>query len=224
MFMAAGLIYKGLGHDRIGSLAGVGRLLPISVLTFVLAGLALTGLPPSGAYVAKKLMLDSAAASGQWWWDLAMQAGGFLTAAYVVLVLIHALVPASEPVQFKARVSRLAELSALALAFCSLLLGFAAVHAGLPDALSDAFSLKELGTAALLLVVGAVLASGLALELPRIPGGAALGALGRPMRRVTVAAAVTVVRIDARLREWPVAGLSIVALAAAFGVAMVVVT
>ena len=65
MFMAVGLIYKGLGHDRIGSLAGVGRLLPISVLTFVLAGLALTGLPPSGAYVAKKLMLDSAAASGQ---------------------------------------------------------------------------------------------------------------------------------------------------------------
>ena len=223
MFMAVGLIYKGLGHDRIGSLAGVGRLLPISVLTFVLAGLALTGLPPSGAYVAKKLMLDSAAASGQWWWDLMLQAGSFLTAAYVVLVVVHALVPAREPVQLKARVSRLAELSALALAVCSLLLGFAAVFAGLPDALSDAFALKELGNAALLLVVGAVLASGLALELPRLPGGRALGALGRPMRRVTVAAAASVVRVDTLLREWHMAGLSIVALAAAFGVSLVVV-
>lgn len=216
MFMAVGLIYKGLGHDRIGSLAGVGRLLPISLLTFVLAGLALAGLPPSGAYVAKKLMLDAVVLSGQWWWDLVLQAGGFLTAAYVVLVLVHALVPAREPLQLKVPVSLLAEVSALTLALCSLLLGFVAVHAGLRDALADAFTLKELGAAVLLLVVGAGLAAGLALELPRIPGARALGMPGRALRRATVALAGGFVRVDVWLREWPVAGLSLIALAAAF--------
>jgi formate hydrogenlyase subunit 3/multisubunit Na+/H+ antiporter MnhD subunit len=222
MFMAVGLIYKGLGHDGIGALAGVGRALPISVLTFVLAGLALAGLPPSGAYVAKKLMLESAAASGQWWWDLVMQAGGFLTASYVVLVLVQVLAPAREPVRLKVPVSRPSELSALALALCSLLLGFVAGHAGLPDALAEAFTTKELWTAALLLLGGAMLAAGLALQPPPISAGAALGALGRPLRRVGVSVATMLVRADGLLRQWPVAGLWMIALAAAFGVAMIV--
>lgn len=220
MFMAVGLVYKGVGHDRIGDLAGVGRALPISVLTFVLAGLALAGLPPSGAYVAKKLMLDAAGATGQWWWDLAMQIGGFLTAAYVVLVLVQALVPGREPVRVKAPVSRLGELAALGLALCSLLLGFAAATAGLPDALSGAFSAKELGSAAVLMLGGAVLAAALALRLPRLPGGRTLGGLGPLLRGATVPVATTVVRVDGVLRQWPVAALWMVILAAGFGVAM----
>ena len=60
MFMAAGLIYQVVGHDRIAELAGAGRAAPMSVLTFALAGLALMGLPSSGAYSAKKLLLDAA--------------------------------------------------------------------------------------------------------------------------------------------------------------------
>jgi formate hydrogenlyase subunit 3/multisubunit Na+/H+ antiporter MnhD subunit len=221
MFMAVGLIYKGLGHDRIGDLAGVGRALPINVITFALAGLALAGLPPSGAFVAKKLLLDSAGETGQWWWDLAMQAGGFLTAAYVVLVLVHALVPARAPVSVKAPVSRLAELAALALALCSLSLGVVAAQTGLPDALVGAFSAKELGSAVALLLGGALLAAGLALQLPPFSAGGILGALGRPLRRATVAAGATVVRADGVLRQWPAAGLCMVALAAAFAGAMI---
>jgi formate hydrogenlyase subunit 3/multisubunit Na+/H+ antiporter MnhD subunit len=221
MFMAVGLMYKRLGHDRIGGLAGVGRLLPISVLTFLVAGLALAGLPPSGAYVAKKLLLESAAATGQWWWYPVMQAGGFLTAAYLILVLAHALVPAREPVPVKAPVSRLGELVALGLALCSLLLGVAAPYAGLPDALSGAFSAEELGFAALLLLGGAALAAGLALQLPPIAMGKTLGALGGPLRRVAVSGARKIVHAEAVLRRWPVAGLWMVVLAAAFGGALV---
>src|SRR5262249_11355300 len=41
MFMAAGLIYKALGHDRIAELRGIGRVLPLSVLAFALGGVAL---------------------------------------------------------------------------------------------------------------------------------------------------------------------------------------
>ena len=220
MFMAVGLIYKALGHDRIGDLAGVGRVLPISVLTFLLAGLALAGLPPSGAYVAKKLLLDSAGATGQWWWDPIMLVGGLLTAAYVVLVLAHALTPARAPLQLKTPVSRAGELAALALALCSLLLGIGATYAGLPDALSGAFSAKELGSAALVLLGGALLAAGLGLRLPPIAVGKPLAALGSPLRRGAGVGAATLVRADGLLRQWSAAGLWVVLIAAAFGGAL----
>jgi formate hydrogenlyase subunit 3/multisubunit Na+/H+ antiporter MnhD subunit len=220
MFMAAGLIYHAVGHDRIAELAGVARALPISVLTFVLAGLALMGLPPSGAYVAKKLLLDAAAGTGQWWWELVMQAGGLLTASYVVLVLAHALRPADAPIKLHAPVSRLAEVAALALALCSLLLGFAAVGAGIPDALSSAFAPGELWSAALLILGGAALAAGLARELPTGSVGRGVAAIGRPVRRATVAVGAAFVCADGLLRQWPVAALALVALAIAFGAAL----
>ncbi|MCU0989559.1 MAG: hypothetical protein MUE63_08250, partial [Xanthomonadales bacterium] len=130
MFMAAGTFYHALGHDRIADLAGAGRALPVTLATFALAGVALMGLPPSGAWVAKKLLLDAAAGSGQWWWEIVLQAGGFLTASYVVLVLAFALRRAERPLELHAPVSRLAEAAALALALGSLLLGFVAAGNG----------------------------------------------------------------------------------------------
>ena len=57
MFMAAGLIAQALGHDRIAGLGGIGRALPMTVLAFGLGGLSLMGLPPSGGFVAKWLLL-----------------------------------------------------------------------------------------------------------------------------------------------------------------------
>ena len=217
MFMAVGLIYKRLGHDRIGEIPGVAKVLPISVLTFVIAGIALAGLPPSGAYGAKKMLFDAAGASGQWWWELVMQVGGYLTAAYVVLILAHALTPAREPLPVKGQVSRAAEGAALVLALCSMLLGFAAPYMGAPDVLSDAFTTQELWSAAWLVVGGAVLAFGLALQVPLISGGRSSGAFGRLWRGAAGAIGATVVRADAVLRQWTVAGLLIAALAFAFG-------
>src|SRR5271169_4507724 len=123
MFMAAGSIYATLGQDRIMALGGVGRVLPISVLAFALSGLALMGLPPGGAYLAKELLLQAAAEKGQWWWAVVLQAGGIFTGAYVVLVLAHALAPANEPITQDSPAPRIRELAVLALALCSLLLG-----------------------------------------------------------------------------------------------------
>ena len=70
MFMAAGLVYAALGHDRIDDLAGAARALPIPILAFLFGGVALMGVLPSGAYLAKKLLLDAADTSGQWVWTL----------------------------------------------------------------------------------------------------------------------------------------------------------
>jgi formate hydrogenlyase subunit 3/multisubunit Na+/H+ antiporter MnhD subunit len=218
MFMAAGLIYTALGHDRIGELRGIARALPMSVLAFAVGGVALMGLPPSGAYVAKKLLLDAAAETGQWWWDLVLQAGGFFTTSYVVLVLAHALWPADAPVKLRAPVPRLQEAAALALALCSLLLGLAAIGPVPLDAL--VFAPKELWSAILLVIGGGVLALGLSRRLPPMPVCDVVLGIMSPVRTGAVAVAGMIERTDGALRRWPVAGLSLVVLVIAFIAAM----
>ena len=98
MFMAVGSIYTGLGHDRITGLRGVARALPLSVLAFAIGGIALMGVQPSGASLAKELLLQDTARTGQWWWAVVLQAGGMFTTAYVVLVLSHAFAPSDQPI------------------------------------------------------------------------------------------------------------------------------
>lgn len=123
MFMAAGLIYEALGHDRMDSLRGLGRALPVSVLAFGIGGLSLMGLPPSGGFNAK-VMLLTAAVSAQAWVILAVVvAGGLLAAGYVLKVLVPALQAADAPLALHP-VARWREAVALALALLALALGF----------------------------------------------------------------------------------------------------
>ena len=218
MFMAAGLIYAALGHDRIAALRGIARVMPISVLAFALGGVALMGLPPSGAYVAKKLLLDAAAKTGEWWWDLVIQAGGFFTTSYVLLVLAHALWPADGHVKLRAPVSRLQETAALVLALCSMLLGLAALGPVPLGSLS--LAPKELLSAIVLVLGGGVLAWGFGHGLPRVAVGDVVIAIMSPVRIVAVAVAAVTERADNVLRRWPAAGLSLLVLVVMFVWAM----
>jgi multicomponent Na+:H+ antiporter subunit D len=127
MFMAAGLIYATLGHDRIAELGGIARALPMTMFAFALGGVSLIGLPPSGGFLAKWLLLEAAVATGQWWWAVVMLAGGLFTSAYMFVVLSRALMPAHQPLKLRATVPRYQEAAALALALCSLLLGLVAL-------------------------------------------------------------------------------------------------
>jgi NADH:ubiquinone oxidoreductase subunit 5 (subunit L)/multisubunit Na+/H+ antiporter MnhA subunit len=114
MFMSAGLMYAALGHDRIAGLSGAARVLPVTVVAFGLGGVALIGLPSSGAYLAKDLFLGAATQTGQWWWAIAIQTGGILTSSYVLLVLAYALAPSDR--RLHTPISRLSEAAALGLA------------------------------------------------------------------------------------------------------------
>jgi formate hydrogenlyase subunit 3/multisubunit Na+/H+ antiporter MnhD subunit len=103
MFLSAGLIAGALGHDRVDALGGAGRALPMAVIAFGLAGLSLMGIPPSGGFTAKWLLLTSALATGQWWWAAVILGGGLLTGGYVYRVLAGSLtappaaLPGAEP-------------------------------------------------------------------------------------------------------------------------------
>ena len=124
MFMAAGLIAETLGHDRIADLDGVGRRLPITMLAFALSGLSLVGVPPSGGFVAKAMLLVATVMEGQWWWGVVIVVGGLLAGAYIFMVLGRLLAVPHAPLSLQANVSRSRELAALFLAVCAILLGF----------------------------------------------------------------------------------------------------
>jgi formate hydrogenlyase subunit 3/multisubunit Na+/H+ antiporter MnhD subunit len=226
MFMAAGVMYAALGHDRIAGLAGSGRAMPMSVLAFALGGVSLVGLPPSGAYVAKDLLLRAAVGTHQWWWAAIVQAGGFFTSSYLILVLVHALTPAAEPVRPRAPVPRFREGAALALALCSLALGLVdwGTYLAVPgSALSSPLSLAAFGKSVWPVLGGAALAILLGRwddRRPRLPLADGAGAAIDPVRRATSALGGILERTDEVLRRWPVAGLSLLLLAVAFGALM----
>jgi formate hydrogenlyase subunit 3/multisubunit Na+/H+ antiporter MnhD subunit len=226
MFMSAGLIYAALGHDRIVGLGGLARALPVSVLAFALGGVALIGLPPSGAYLAKELLLKAAVETEQWWWAVVVQAGGVLTSSYVLLVLAHALAPADAPNALRLRVPRIAEAAALALALCSLLLGllpweaYLQVPHGTPaqpfDPGSNAKALWPILVGGML----AILLGRWGTRLAQVFYGKVVVAMLGPARRSALTLGSMLERADDIARQWTAAGLSLLALAILLGAAM----
>jgi len=122
MFLAVGSMVLAAGREDIDQLDGISARLPLSLFSFALAGISLMGLPPSGGFIAKWLLLKAALAGGQWWWVVVMILGGLLTAAYLFRVLRHAFLPARRGKRFRALPPAL-ELSAFGLALGSLALG-----------------------------------------------------------------------------------------------------
>lgn len=98
MFLAAGLVIEALGHDRLDGMKGVARALPMTMTAFGLAALSIMGLPPSGGFMAKYLMLTAALASGQVPYAVVMVGGGLLAAIYLFRPLAAALAGSAMPV------------------------------------------------------------------------------------------------------------------------------
>lgn len=126
LFLAAGLILGSAGHDRILGIGAAAERLPLTVFAMGIAGLSVMGLPPSGGFTAKWLLIGAAFTSGQWWWGLVPLGGGLLTAAYVFTILQPAFKP-GRPSRQPAPVPRRLELTCLALAMASIGVGFLAV-------------------------------------------------------------------------------------------------
>lgn len=126
MFLAAGNILAFGGHDRIVDLDRVAQRLPLSMAAFCLAGVSLMGLPPSGGFIAKWLMLETAIVAEQWLLVAVMLLGGVLAAGYVFKVIGYAFTPATIPQDTKS-VPWPMEWAALGLAVGAIVLGFVAM-------------------------------------------------------------------------------------------------
>lgn len=131
MFLAAGNILRACGHDDIARLRGVAGQQPASLFIFAIAGVSLIGLPPSGGFIAKWLLLNTAISSGQWWWAVVVLCGGLLAALYIFKVLNLAFVrvdlPSGQiPQPVSAPTHAGMTLCAFALAIGAVALGFSA--------------------------------------------------------------------------------------------------
>ena len=90
LFLAIGIVQHHSGHDTIRELDGTAQRLPATTFAMALGGVALIGLPPSGAFLGKWQLLAGALASGQWLWAAVTLIGSLLAAAYIFRVLGHA--------------------------------------------------------------------------------------------------------------------------------------
>jgi NADH:ubiquinone oxidoreductase subunit 5 (subunit L)/multisubunit Na+/H+ antiporter MnhA subunit len=183
---------------------------PVAVAAFLVGGLALMGVVPSGAYLAKKLLLASADVSGQWWWTLVLQGGAVFTAAYEVLIALRVLRRSAAPLRDLKPVSMLSQCAALGLALASLALALAAVWGPLPaELIGNPLSAKELGNTLAMFVLGALLAAGLARRPLLGPGTGARGGVAL--------LGLAFENGDRFVRRWPSAMLALLLIAGAFG-------
>ena len=125
MFAAAGIIVHTTGRDAVADVAGVASRLPVTLFAFGLAGMTLMGLPPSGGFLAKWLLIEAALARGRWEMVIVVLAGGLLAAAYTFRVLRQAflLPPSSERRRVERRPIVVLEWTAFALAAASVAIG-----------------------------------------------------------------------------------------------------
>ncbi len=121
LFLSAGVIIMAHGHDRTESLRDLVARMPMTAMAIGIAGVSLIGLPPSGGFVAKWMLLKGIFLSGQWWWAPAVLAGSLLTAGYVFMILRLAFAPARELQPFRP-VPKILQVCALLLALGSFLI------------------------------------------------------------------------------------------------------
>jgi formate hydrogenlyase subunit 3/multisubunit Na+/H+ antiporter MnhD subunit len=122
MFAAVGVLMLATGRDTLDGLAGVAGRVPLTLFAFGLAGITIMGLPPSGGFLAKWLLIDASLSSGQWGWLVVIIAGGLLAAGYVFRVLRQAFLVVPADTRFHP-VPRRLEWMAFGLATASVLLG-----------------------------------------------------------------------------------------------------
>ena len=125
LFLAAGNLIQASGTDNIHQLRNIAVCLPMTSFTLGLAGVSLMGLPPSGGFMAKWMLLQAILASGQWWLALVPILGGLLTAGYMFRLLSHTFVSEDRAACY-GRVFFSMEKTALLLALSSILIGFRA--------------------------------------------------------------------------------------------------
>lgn len=126
LFMCSGAIIKAYGHDWIDGLRGSAVRLPAVMFAFAMAGISLMGLPPSGGFTGKYLLISSAIDQRLWFWAFILATGGLLAAAYCFKVLHRAMGAVPDRQEVLPKVSRGLIWPAWGLAIVALMLGLMA--------------------------------------------------------------------------------------------------
>lgn len=96
LFLGGGAVEKKAGTTDLGKLGGLAKAMPITFVTFLIASLAISGVPPFNGFVSKWMIyqsiINTAGSGGYLWvvWLIAALFGSILTLASF-MKLIHAI-------------------------------------------------------------------------------------------------------------------------------------
>ena len=128
LFMCAGSIYVATHKTKISEMAGLGRLMPITFVAFLVGSLSIIGLPPLGGSWSKWLLILGAADRDQFLIILVLVLSSLLNVAYLVPIFVKGffLEKKSSTPQKSLESSILIWLPPTFTAFCCLVLFFVA--------------------------------------------------------------------------------------------------
>ncbi len=96
LFFAVGNLALAAGSVTLEGIKGVARAAPLTLFGAAMAALSIAGLPPSGGFLAKWLLLQSAIEGGAWHFVAVLAIGGLLSAAYLFKIFRYALIEQPE--------------------------------------------------------------------------------------------------------------------------------
>ncbi|MFA4843652.1 MAG: monovalent cation/H+ antiporter subunit D family protein [Candidatus Margulisiibacteriota bacterium] len=84
LFLNAGAVEYATGTRQLNELGGLGRKMPVTANTSLIASLAISGLPPFNGFWSKLFIIIACVQAGQLWFALVAIIGSIMTLAYVL--------------------------------------------------------------------------------------------------------------------------------------------
>lgn len=143
LFLAAANVLHALGRDELTAMGRLDQTMPLTLFALALAAVSIMGLPPSGGFLAKWLLVQSAWEVQNWWILACLVVGSLLAAGYMFRILAAALQSEDLVQQEVQPIPRHQEVAALVLALGALALGFGSapilelVNQGMPGGLPE---------------------------------------------------------------------------------------
>jgi multicomponent Na+:H+ antiporter subunit D len=82
LFFIGGAVRYRAGVTRIPEMRGMGRVMPWTMAAFVVAALAMIGIPPTAGFFSKWYLILGTLEAGNWWWFGVIILSSLLTAVY----------------------------------------------------------------------------------------------------------------------------------------------
>lgn len=112
LFFCAGAIYVATGKKYISQMVGLGRQMPITMITFLVGSMSIIGLPLTGGIISKWYMILGAMDAEKLWILVIYLISSLLNAAYFLPIVYNAFFCKDEDAQFPNKVKE-APLAAL---------------------------------------------------------------------------------------------------------------
>jgi multicomponent Na+:H+ antiporter subunit D len=101
LFFCAGAIFVATGRKQISEMVGIGKKMPITMTAFFIGALSVIGLPPSGGFISKWLLVLGTLEADQWVMLVVLLVSSFLNAAYFLPIVYRAFFCTPEESMFE---------------------------------------------------------------------------------------------------------------------------